>query len=68
MKRRATNSPPSRRRSRTGSPTRSRCSHESISSSRGVSDMAKQESLGIKTLESIHWYVHDLERSRQFYT
>ncbi|RYZ34298.1 MAG: hypothetical protein EOO72_13245, partial [Myxococcaceae bacterium] len=33
-------------------------------SSRGVSDMAKQESLGIKALESIHWYVHDLERSR----
>ncbi|MCP3141673.1 4-hydroxyphenylpyruvate dioxygenase [Pyxidicoccus xibeiensis] len=30
--------------------------------------MAKQESLGIKTLESIHWYVHDLERSRNFYT
>ncbi|WP_223638234.1 4-hydroxyphenylpyruvate dioxygenase [Corallococcus sp. EGB] len=30
--------------------------------------MAKQESLGIKALESIHWYVHDLERSRQFYT
>jgi len=30
--------------------------------------MAKLESLGIKTLESIHWYVHDLERSRNFYT
>ena len=24
--------------------------------------------LGIKRLEGIHWYVHDLERSRQFYT
>lgn len=30
--------------------------------------MAKLESLGIKTLESVHWYVHDLERSRAFYT
>jgi len=29
--------------------------------------MAKLESLGIKGLESIHWYVSDLERSRQFY-
>ncbi|HEY5948913.1 MAG TPA: VOC family protein, partial [Kofleriaceae bacterium] len=29
--------------------------------------MAKQESLGIKRLEGIHYYVHDLERSRQFY-
>ena len=29
--------------------------------------MAKLESLGIKTIESIHWYVHDLERSRRFY-
>jgi 4-hydroxyphenylpyruvate dioxygenase len=26
------------------------------------------ESLGIKTLESVHWYVNDLERSRRFYT
>ena len=26
------------------------------------------ESLGIKRLESIHYYVHDLERSRRFYT
>jgi 4-hydroxyphenylpyruvate dioxygenase len=25
------------------------------------------ESLGIKTLESVHWYVNDLERSRRFY-
>jgi len=24
--------------------------------------------IGIKKLEGIHWYVHDLERSRQFYT
>jgi 4-hydroxyphenylpyruvate dioxygenase len=30
--------------------------------------MAKLESLGIKRLEGIHYYVHDLERSRQFYT
>jgi 4-hydroxyphenylpyruvate dioxygenase len=29
--------------------------------------MAKLESLGIKGLESIHWYVSDLERSRRFY-
>jgi 4-hydroxyphenylpyruvate dioxygenase len=29
--------------------------------------MAKIESLGIKRLEGIHYYVHDLERSRQFY-
>jgi 4-hydroxyphenylpyruvate dioxygenase len=29
--------------------------------------MAKLESLGIKRLEGIHYYVHDLERSRQFY-
>lgn len=26
------------------------------------------ESLGIKKVESVHWYVHDLERSRRFYT
>lgn len=26
------------------------------------------ESLGIKRLESIHYYVHDIERSRRFYT
>jgi len=30
--------------------------------------MAKVESLGIKRLESAHYYVHDLERSRRFYT
>lgn len=29
--------------------------------------MGKIESLGIKTIESVHWYVHDLERSRRFY-
>src|SRR5262245_48570800 len=29
--------------------------------------MAKQEPLGIKRLEGIHYYVRDLERSRQFY-
>jgi 4-hydroxyphenylpyruvate dioxygenase len=30
--------------------------------------MAMLESLGIKRLESVHYYVHDLERSRRFYT
>src|ERR1700733_11202606 len=30
--------------------------------------MSKLESLGIKRLEGIHYYVRDLERSRQFYT
>jgi 4-hydroxyphenylpyruvate dioxygenase len=30
--------------------------------------MTKNSSVGIKRLEGIHWYVHDLERSRQFYT
>ncbi|RMG14905.1 MAG: 4-hydroxyphenylpyruvate dioxygenase [Deltaproteobacteria bacterium] len=30
--------------------------------------MAQIEPLGIKRLESIHYYVHDLERSRRFYT
>jgi 4-hydroxyphenylpyruvate dioxygenase len=30
--------------------------------------MAKVESLGIRRLESVHYYVHDLERSRRFYT
>jgi 4-hydroxyphenylpyruvate dioxygenase len=30
--------------------------------------MAKVASLGIKRLESVHYYVHDLERSRRFYT
>src|SRR5262245_1708073 len=29
--------------------------------------MAKLESLGIKRLEGIHYYVHDLDRSRKFY-
>jgi len=29
--------------------------------------MTKAESLGIKRLEGIHYYVHDLERSRRFY-
>src|SRR5215813_1598034 len=29
--------------------------------------MAKLESLGIKRLEGIHYYVRDLERSRRFY-
>jgi 4-hydroxyphenylpyruvate dioxygenase len=29
--------------------------------------MPKVESLGIKRLESVHYYVHDLERSRRFY-
>lgn len=30
--------------------------------------MAKVAPIGIKRLEGIHYYVHDLERSRQFYT
>ncbi len=30
--------------------------------------MPTNEELGIKALESIHYYVHDLERSRRFYT
>ncbi len=29
--------------------------------------MAKVESLGITGIESVHWYVHELERSRRFY-
>src|SRR5512142_72218 len=29
--------------------------------------MGKVESLAIKRLESVHYYVHDLERSRRFY-
>jgi len=29
---------------------------------------AKLESLGIQRIEGIHYYVHDLERSRRFYT
>ena len=30
--------------------------------------MAQKESLGLLGVESAHWYVHDLERSRRFYT
>jgi 4-hydroxyphenylpyruvate dioxygenase len=30
--------------------------------------MTRPESLGIKTIESVTYYVHDLERSRRFYT
>ena len=30
--------------------------------------MATKESLGLLGIESVHWYVHDLERSRRFYT
>lgn len=30
--------------------------------------MVKVEPIGIKRLEAIHYYVHDLERSRRFYT
>lgn len=30
--------------------------------------MAKIEPIGIKRLEALHYYVHDLERSRRFYT
>jgi 4-hydroxyphenylpyruvate dioxygenase len=30
--------------------------------------MPKVESLGIKRIEALHYYVHDLERSRAFYT
>jgi 4-hydroxyphenylpyruvate dioxygenase len=30
--------------------------------------MATKESLGLLGVESVHWYVHDLERSRRFYT
>lgn len=30
--------------------------------------MGNLEPLGIKRLESVHYYVHDLERSRRFYT
>ena len=26
------------------------------------------ESLGIKKVESVHWYVRDMERTRNFYT
>ena len=30
--------------------------------------MAHVESIGIKRIEALHYYVHDLERSRRFYT
>jgi 4-hydroxyphenylpyruvate dioxygenase len=30
--------------------------------------MAQLESLGIKRVESVHWYVHNLDRTRRFYT
>src|SRR5262249_44651791 len=30
--------------------------------------MPQNESLGLLGVESAHWYVHDLERSRRFYT
>ncbi len=30
--------------------------------------MSKVESLGIKGIEALHYYVHDLERSKRFYT
>jgi 4-hydroxyphenylpyruvate dioxygenase len=30
--------------------------------------MAKVEPIGIKRIEALHYYVHDLERSRRFYT
>jgi 4-hydroxyphenylpyruvate dioxygenase len=30
--------------------------------------MAKIEPIGIKRIEALHYYVHDLERSRRFYT
>jgi 4-hydroxyphenylpyruvate dioxygenase len=30
--------------------------------------MAKVEPIGIKRIEAMHYYVHDLERSRRFYT
>jgi 4-hydroxyphenylpyruvate dioxygenase len=30
--------------------------------------MSKAEPIGIKRLEAMHYYVHDLERSRRFYT
>ncbi len=32
-----------------------------------IAAMSKLEPLGIKRLESVHYYVHDLERSRRFY-
>ncbi len=30
--------------------------------------MARLPPLGIRRLEALHYYVHDLERSRRFYT
>ena len=30
--------------------------------------MTAPETLGIRRIEALHWYVHDLERSRRFYT
>ena len=30
--------------------------------------MANIEPIGIKRIEALHYYVHDLERSRRFYT
>ncbi|HEX9188352.1 MAG TPA: 4-hydroxyphenylpyruvate dioxygenase, partial [Vicinamibacteria bacterium] len=29
--------------------------------------MARVEPIGIRRLEALHYYVHDLERSRRFY-
>jgi 4-hydroxyphenylpyruvate dioxygenase len=37
------------------------------SSRRREDVMSKTSPVGIKRLEGIHWYVHDLERSEQFY-
>jgi 4-hydroxyphenylpyruvate dioxygenase len=34
---------------------------------KGISIMANIESLGIKRIEALHYYVRDLERSRKFY-
>src|SRR4029450_5989688 len=34
----------------------------------GTDIMAQKDSLGLLGIESAHWYVHDLERSRRFYT
>src|SRR5207237_3913094 len=42
--------------------------HARSSTRRREELMAKLESLGIKRLEGIHYYVHDIERSRRFYT
>jgi len=35
---------------------------------KGDFQMSKVSPIGIKRLEGIHYYVHDLERSRRFYT